>query len=187
MRLFAAIVPPLALREEIAAAVTRAGSAVKTRWTPPENLHLTLAFLGELPADRLPHVKQAAVVAAGASASFELALQGLGAYDSLSMARVLFLRAVHGEAQLAGVAASFVAALPEELRPQERRRFSAHLTLARPRTPPRAADLAPLAQALQQRDYRFSVDAIAVMESRLSPAGATYHELGRAALVGARP
>jgi 2'-5' RNA ligase len=182
MRLFAAVVPPLELREEIAALVSRAGSGVATRWTPAENLHLTLAFLGEVPPDRLPPVQRAAASAAESATRFDLELQGLGAFDSLARARVLFLRTVGGESQLAALAARLVAELPAELRPQDRRRFSAHLTLARPRTPPRPDELAPLLEALKDRTFRFSADAIAVVESRLSPQGATYHELARTPL-----
>lgn len=182
MRLFAAVVPEAALREEVAALVASAGARVHTRWTPAENLHLTLAFLGEVDAVRLPEVAAAAQSAAGGAHRFELVLQGLGAFDSLQRARVLFLQAVQGAAPLAAVAAAFVDALPRQLRPQDRRRFSAHLTLARPRTPPAAAELAPLVEALRGRAFHVPVEAISIMESRLSPLGASYQERARSPL-----
>jgi 2'-5' RNA ligase len=184
MRLFLAVVPPLALRAEIAGAVAQAAAGLRVRWTPAENLHLTLAFLDEIAAARLDGVLSAVQGAAARHAPFELALQGLGAFDSLRHARVLLLRTAAGELQLSRLAADVVAALPAALRPQQPRAFSAHLTLARPRTPPDPGALQATADALAARRFGFSCQSVAVMESRLAPSGATYYERGNAPLRG---
>jgi 2'-5' RNA ligase len=183
MRTFVAVVPPQELRERIHEVVQDAGRRVRTRWTAPANLHLTMAFLGEIDAADLGAVG-AAATAAAACPPFSLSLRKLGAFDSLRRARVLFLPAQEGFDELAALARSLVQALPDHLRPQDRRPFTAHLTLARPRTFPSADELAPLIAALDTDRFRFTVDALVVMESRLSSRGATYVERSRAALRG---
>lgn len=56
MRLFFALWPSPARRQALAAAIARAVSQVDGRPVPPANLHVTLAFLGTAPADRLPEL-----------------------------------------------------------------------------------------------------------------------------------
>ncbi|HYG67848.1 MAG TPA: 2'-5' RNA ligase family protein, partial [Anaeromyxobacteraceae bacterium] len=82
-RLFVAISPPDPVRRRLAALVAdlkrsagRAGGDV--RWIPPENVHLTLQFLGAVPDERVEDVK-AAVSAAAATAAGALSLEVRGA------------------------------------------------------------------------------------------------------------
>lgn len=56
MRLFFALWPSPTRRQALAAATARAVSQVDGRAVPPANLHVTLAFLGTVPAERLPEL-----------------------------------------------------------------------------------------------------------------------------------
>ena len=65
MRLFVALYPPPAVREHLAAQVARlavgtaTAAGINVRLADPANLHLTLAFLGEVDDDRQPEVEAA--------------------------------------------------------------------------------------------------------------------------------
>ena len=52
-RLFAAIVPPTEVREHLITALRpiRDGFGTESRWTDPDNWHITLAFYGSQPND----------------------------------------------------------------------------------------------------------------------------------------
>ncbi|HWZ24079.1 MAG TPA: RNA 2',3'-cyclic phosphodiesterase [Verrucomicrobiae bacterium] len=54
MRLFVALEIPQAVRENLAAIREKFSSiGPKLRWVPPENLHVTLKFIGSVPAEKL--------------------------------------------------------------------------------------------------------------------------------------
>ena len=105
------------------------------RWIGPENYHITLKFLGETDGALLERLLEAGRGAAGAASPFELSFGRFGAFPSISRPRVLFFHAESGVEQLAGIAGS----LDDNLEPlgfvRERRRFRAHLTLARVKRP----------------------------------------------------
>ena len=48
MRSFIALEPPVSLREDIAALARQLKASVRGRFTPRENFHVTLAFLGDV-------------------------------------------------------------------------------------------------------------------------------------------
>jgi 2'-5' RNA ligase len=101
------------------------------RWTPAANLHLTVRFLGQV--ELRVAVGIAERVAATRPRSFEVRLGDVGVFKRGRLARVVWLGVVGGETEMAELAAVVeIECVREGLEP-ERRRFSAHLTLARAR------------------------------------------------------
>ena len=177
IRLFVAVGvpgPQLALLKRSSATIR--GAIDDARWTPPENQHLTLKFLGSTPEDLLEPIGAALDTVAGAVAPEKIALSGLGAFPSRRRARVLWA----GVDDPSGLLARLAGGLDEALRPHgfepEKRSFTPHLTLARLRTP---ADLSGvLADSAPPADFSpFLVDSIELFSSKLSPHGATYEVL----------
>ena len=122
MRLFVAL-PLEGAPRDAALAVQRAFRArgVEGNYTKPENLHLTLAFIGEYPDPE-------AVLEALAGIKprpFELSLSGLGAFGDL-----WWLGAEPAE-PLAALARRVRHALSEAGIPFDRKKFSPHITLLR--------------------------------------------------------
>jgi RNA 2',3'-cyclic 3'-phosphodiesterase len=189
-RLFVALEPPdlvrrrlAALRAELERAAGRAAGEVK--WVSPENVHLTLQFLGAVPEERLTAVQQAVAQAARASTPLELMVTGTGAFPSARRARVLWAGLGGDLAPLA----SLVAALGRELAPlgfpPEQRPFSAHLTLGRARDPRGLPGLAAaLAHAGGGNEARWRAAEVILFRSHLSPHGPRYEPLFRAPLGG---
>lgn len=94
-RLFVALLPPAPVRTALAAlAVPLSG----VRWTPEENLHLTMRFIGETTPD-----KQDAFAAALARVRVEpfvLPTGGVGLFPSRGPAKVLWAGVGHGHTRL---------------------------------------------------------------------------------------
>src|SRR4051812_26886949 len=68
------------------------------RWVPPENFHLSLAFLGEVEEEKLPQLKLILEEATQDAAAFDLKFTGVGAFPGTRSARVLWVGVERSEA-----------------------------------------------------------------------------------------
>jgi 2'-5' RNA ligase len=119
------------VRDSLAAAVApHHASMPGARWTPPENWHMTLKFLGSVPPPRLDRVLSSMDEAASEHVAFRARLGGLGAFPSAKKARVIWAGIEDRHGELAALAHSVDRVLADEFPPEERP-FAAHLTLAR--------------------------------------------------------
>ncbi len=84
-RLFTALVPPAVVREELAAV---AAPLTAVRWTPADNLHLTLRFIGDCDDARRERIE--AELARVRVEPFVLPVGGLGVFPSRGPAKVLW-------------------------------------------------------------------------------------------------
>lgn len=133
MRLFLALEIPDLLRralQEVQDTLRR--SEEGWRWVRPEGLHVTLRFLGEVSAERLPALSPLWGAAAAAAGAADIEVAGLGAFPPRGRPRVLWVGLRDGSG---GNLADLAAALEEVARgagfsPQARA-FAPHLTLAR--------------------------------------------------------
>ena len=175
MRLFLAIpLPPdLAARgSEVLPASLPALRRVKA-----ENLHVTLAFLGHTPDERLDDVVAAAADGATQVPSFTLSFDRAGRFPERGRPRVVWLGIAEGEASVAALGAGVYAALRTRGLRFDDRPLAPHLTLARVVEDASAADAKTVGAALAGLAtpvLRFEVDEIAVVQSVLSPKGPRY-------------
>jgi 2'-5' RNA ligase len=168
-RLFVALDPPAPVRDALAALRADVPGA---RWTPPEKMHLTLAFLGEVPDERVPAIE--AALAGVTAGPVEVVLAGLDAFPNRRAARVLVAGVVVAPA-LAGLHAQVSRAVAAVGVETEARPFRPHLTLARLKEADRHAVGAFLAQPL--RALAFEAEAFHLYATRLHPEGARYQRL----------
>ena len=162
MRLFVAIELSPALRgalTELQAALRREN--VRGSYTPAENLHLTLAFLGEVP-EAEPVLEAMETVD---FAPFPLRLEGVGCFGDLFWAGV-----TESEA-LAACARRLRRALAEAGLPYDRKRFSPHITLLR-----RAVFREP--PALSPAPEEMLVTRLTLLRSDRAKRGMIYTPLG---------
>jgi 2'-5' RNA ligase len=182
MRAFVAIPIPDATRQTLMSvqAALPAGRALSA-----ENLHLTLAFLGEI-SDRQTEMVHDALAMIRCPC-FPVSLRGFGAFGG-ARPRVIY----------AGVAPSeSLQALHRRVRSRlhgaglmlQRERFVPHVTLARLGYAPAADDVARLARFIAAEGERvlegFSAESFALFRSYLAPDGAVHEELARYHLEGA--
>ena len=165
LRLFCALLlPPAAMDDLVAwqtAELTPRGE--KLRVVSPENLHVTLAFLGATPAARAGEVAEAL---RQACAGRERLLFAVDRYRETRSVAMIALTDVGGRGE--GIAESLFAALEErDLYRREERGWLPHVTVARFRDRPRLDPPLPELGEVAPSDA-------AVMISRLRPGGAQY-------------
>ncbi len=161
MRLFVAI----RLSDEVKDALIEAQDAlydrgVRGRYTGEENLHVTLAFIGEYP--EAESVLDA--LSAVGFAPFEVTPEGMGCFGDLWWAGLA------GSDALEVLARKVRRALAEHGIPFDRKRFSPHVTLLR-----KASGKLP---GIEIRPVAMRVDAFSLMRSDRGRNGMIYTELG---------
>ncbi len=161
MRLFIAI----QLSDGMKDALLEAQNALYDRgargnFTPEENMHLTLAFIGDYPAEE-PVLDALSGVS---FAPFALTLEGLGCFGELWWA------GLRASAPLEALARRVRRALAEAAIPFDRKRFSPHITLLR-----RAAGKLP---GVPLRPASMTVRRVSLMRSDRGRNGMIYTELG---------
>ena len=168
--MFFAVDPP----EEARAHLDRAlaplrGTAGEPRWIPPARWHLTLLFLGTVPADRLPLLVEGASPLVAATPPLSLRLSGAGRFGALRRPQVMWAGLdgdVAGLTELAGrlTGAARALGLPVEDRP-----FRPHLTVGRWR-PRRPADGSLPERLRGYEGPAWPVGEVRLLESRPGPA-----------------
>ena len=181
-RVFCAIELPSSVREKISEHITRLRATVPgstASWVRPDNIHLTLKFVGEIPSGRVKDLTQAAANTVDGFSPFEILLGDTGAFPTPGTPRVLWI----GVADHSGQLARLQAKLDEEcLRlgfAREERVFSPHLTIARLRKPQGARALATGHKEMGFYSNQMSVRELTVIRSELSSAGSNYSAISR--------
>jgi RNA 2',3'-cyclic 3'-phosphodiesterase len=147
-------------------------------WVAPENLHLTLKFLGRVQAPTLERLVMALERAVADHAPFPLDCVGLGAFPTTLRPRVIWAGVTDGARQTARLAGAVEQALAPLGFTPGARPFSAHVTLGRLRAPQKTPALARALEDGQGRAFgRMQVTAIALVRSDLSPRGARYTDV----------
>ncbi len=153
------------------------GLSRSVAWTVPENLHITLKFLGPIEITQRALVATALARVAVGVPAFTITLRGLGAFPSLTRPRVIW-GGVHDGAHALTALADAVERVLMPLGFAAEERFAPHVTLGRVRQPRRDPALAEALALAATRDFgAVHVDRIALMRSALSPKGARYDEL----------
>lgn len=178
MRLFIAIELPLAVRDRIAHRAEEIRRQLPpARWVPPQNLHLTLCFLGDVEAGDLAELGDRLGAVATAFAPMCLQVGGAGTFPPRRPARVAWVR-VEADGDLGELQRQVAAGAYEVLeRRSERREFHAHVTVARPRRPwPRRAAQG-FVDAFDEDFGHWEALRVVLVRSRLEPDGARYDVL----------
>jgi 2'-5' RNA ligase len=154
------------------------------RWVQPEQIHLTLKFLGAIPAASLPDLRAALSRACAGIAPFSLCAESLGVFPDARRPRVIWTD-VNGDRESLRRLQEQIARETGAWREAEPRPFQPHLTLARVKhLNPREAQLLSehLGGAAEVSFGSWAVTGIDLMQSRLRPAGAEYFRLAEFAL-----
>lgn len=177
MRLFVALHVAPEIRQRISDLVRELRAAdARPKWVKPDNLHLTLKFLGQVAPDTLPRVV-AALATVPARPAIEVRIRRLGFFPAEKHATVFWVGVEPG-AGLTELASQIDLRMRELGFAPEQRAFQPHLTLAR-FNPPGASQVLQAAFH-HYRDMEFGVlraTDFHLVESKTRPAGAEYTTL----------
>jgi 2'-5' RNA ligase len=158
---------------------------LKARWVRPQNIHLTLKFLGNIDSGEIEKIGRAMVDAAGDSAPFPLTIDGIGFFPDIKRPRVIWVGLDGAKPALFNLQRNLADRLAIAGFPKEERSFKAHLTLGRIR---QAVNPNIVDQAIQGYsdlgDLKFTVNRIILFKSDLKPTGAVYAHLKQVELFG---
>ncbi len=172
MRLFVALDLPDDIRARL---VGLAGGVPGVRWTPPENLHLTLRFVGEV--DGAAAEELDAELASIDRGAFALTLSGVGVFERGRHPHTLWA-GVAAEPALAQLHGRIESAAQRAGLEPEGRRFKPHVTLGRLKQRPGHHLVDWLEGNALFRAGPFPVEGFTLFRSHLGREAAHYEALG---------
>jgi RNA 2',3'-cyclic 3'-phosphodiesterase len=182
VRLFVALEIPAEVRDRFAAVITELRAADssfsknRARWVRPENLHVTLKFIGHVDAGKLEGIR-AALAEVRSRNLVELRFRGLGFFPNGKRPRV-FWAGMEASPNLAPLAGEIDARFKKLGIAGETREFAPHLTLARFDPPGISDGLSAIAQENAAREFGATrTGEFHLFESKTRPTGAEYTRL----------
>jgi len=148
------------------------------KWVNPNNMHLTLKFLGETRDAQVVEICNIAKDVASRHKKFDIGVETVGYFGGKS-ARVLWVGAGHDCDELLALHRDLEEKLAEAGWSKENRKYSVHLTLCRIRNSKAGLKLAQLTD--DYKDFKLgtiAADAITVYQSELTSSGPNYTVLG---------
>ena len=180
MRLFVAIELDEPVKEALIAVQNRLGRfSREVRWARPEQMHLTLKFLGEVPDEQVEAVCTAAGQVATQVGPFEIALAQCGCFPPRGAVRIVHCGTIDPTHSLQRCSELFEQAFAELGFARERRPFRAHLTVGRVREDRTQGRLRAAVDKIECEPLTQSVDALFVVQSQLDRGGARYANVAR--------
>jgi 2'-5' RNA ligase len=164
--------------------ITRASASLQkslprplVRWVSPQNIHLTIRFLGEISSAILDQVVAALEFEASNHATIEVQVENFGAFPNSERARVLWV-GLQAPSALSDLHKSVETITTNLGFTNKESGFSPHLTIGRVNQNATYADLKKISSCLHQMETGvlgcFQVEAIAIFKSNLRPSGPLY-------------
>lgn len=180
IRAFMAIRLPAGINPELKRLQRRLlDSGVTADWVRPENIHLTLRFLGDIPIRSVAPVLSCIKSSADGIKAINLAVQGLGVFPNITRARVIWVGMGGETDRLADLHDHLEGELDKIGFVHEERRFTPHLTLGRIKRPVSPEILAgALGEFGMFSPVPFTAREIYLIKSELTKNGPIYTELG---------
>ena len=179
-RLFAAIAIPASVRETLHHEQRELKSFVPSgavRWVPPEQFHLTLKFLGDVPTYSVASLVESLAGTCSQVRPFGLRARGIGFFPGTRSPRVIWVGVESGDETLVEFQRQVEAALSRHVETQVPEKFLAHVTLGRFQKyrRHRAAGLRSLPESCNTRVFgEWQVQEAGLFRSELSPDGARH-------------
>lgn len=186
LRLFLAIDIPPQVRETIATIQNRFKTlGLKASWVRPDNIHLTLKFLGDTPRERVVNIKKCISESIASINIFKAALDKTGVFPNFKKPQVLWVGLKDPHNHLKILQENIDAKMVELGFPWEKKKFNPHLTLARIKHAKGKTreSFAGLKQEVESgpsiNEEFFQVDSVKLIQSELTPKGSIYTVLGK--------
>jgi 2'-5' RNA ligase len=188
LRCFVAIELPDAVRSALGAAQERLRASAPradVRWVDPAGMHLTLKFLGKVPAERVGAVRAAVGEVAALHPPMALVCAGLGVFPGPGRPRVFWAGLTGPLAELGRLAREIELAVEPLGFPREARPFTGHVTLGRARSTRGVAHVVEALVEIGSLEFGgWTAGEVVLFQSHLHPTGARYEAVARLDLGG---
>lgn len=175
MRMFVAVVPPPEVLDHLDAFLEPRRAYAGFRWTRPDQVHLTLAFLGDVRDRHLDELEERLTRAAVRRSAFGAAISGGGAFPDVATARVLWA-GLSADVPLEPLATGARTAAATSGIAVDGQRFRPHLTVARLGHPEDVTRWVRLLDAYE--GPRWTADRLTLVESHLGEGRPRYEVAG---------
>jgi 2'-5' RNA ligase len=188
IRTFIGIALDKAIRDRtVALQETLGRTGTEVKWVEPENLHVTMLFLGEVDEREIPKVCGIVAEVSQQHSSFLMSVESAGCFPNPRRPRILWVGIAEGSQPLCAIHDALEIPLQELGYRREERKYTPHITLGRVKSDRSTDKLsAALAQHAGWKGGELWVRELHVMSSQLTPQGPVYTVLSRAKLAGSR-
>jgi len=190
LRLFIALAVPVDVRKEIGRAqgqLRRSAPPGAIRWTRPEQFHVTLKFLGDVPSEQVEALEQSVSKVCSSHPAIRLLARGIGFFPSAQKPRVIWAGTDDNGGRLAELHRQVDEAVRLFAPAAKAERFAGHITLGRFK-PGRHAAVEKLQERVKfLRDRQFGdwlAGEVEIVRSELTSAGAMHTPLASFPLAG---
>jgi 2'-5' RNA ligase len=182
-RSFVAVEIPAEIQSALARSTARLQKSLPKpliHWVAPQNVHLTLKFLGDVSPANLERLAEALKTEAVAHETFDMSVGGLGAFPNPLRARVIWI-GLEAPAALMALLRGVEAVTARLGYTSEDRLFSPHLTIGRVGKNVSGTDFQRIRTSLEGATVgalgTLHVDAVHIFKSDLQPGGSVYTHL----------
>jgi 2'-5' RNA ligase len=185
LRAFVAVEMPGPMRkalEEVQSSLKQL--KIRARWVRPENIHLTLKFLGNIPAGHVPSIGDVLRVVARAHGRFSLAAAGVGVFPDIRRPKVIWVGLTGRPDALTPLQQDLDGRLAALGFPRAEKPFRGHLTIGRFNTETLTGPVADAVKRYAAATFGTAVvEEIVLLQSDLRPEGPLYTPLAREKLM----
>lgn len=147
----------------------------RVKWVRPQNIHLTLKFLGDTPTADTDKIAEALKLAAKNRPIISLAAKGIGVFPNVRRPRVIWAGLDGQLEELANLQQALDVRLADLGFARERRAFKSHLTLGRVKGKIASGRIRTAIDALKEfGSESFEINQVILFKSELRPTGAVY-------------
>ena len=183
LRAFIAIDLPASIRSSLAETQEILKSfGLRVKWVRPQNIHLTLKFLGNIDSDDIDKIIAAMTVTAKDFKGVSLSVKEIGVFPDIRRSRVIWA-GLDGQLEiLENLQQTLDGHLAGLGYPKETRAFRGHLTLGRVKGKIASAGMKAAIEKLKKfGSESFEISEIILFKSELRPTGAVYSKVQRVA------
>jgi len=182
-RLFIAVELPPDVRQSLGRVQEKMKSVRAIRGTKPQQIHLTLQFLGDTPTAKVDAIAEALQHTVSPLSPFSVTLNGIGAFPNLKRPRVIWTGVSGQVDELKTLHRAVLDATKTVGFEPESRPFKPHLTFGRVQKWAKFNDYTNIRQVVERSQIgeiaAFQVAHIGLIRSQLKPSGPIYTELAR--------
>ncbi|MCF8069161.1 MAG: RNA 2',3'-cyclic phosphodiesterase [Desulfobacterales bacterium] len=150
----------------------------KAKWIQPENIHLTLKFLGDISPEKVEDITAAMISAAETYLPVQLFVKGVGVFPNVKRPRIIWSGVTGDLDSLTGLQKSLDKKFETLGFASEKRPFKGHLTIARTKHQLDSKKMVDAIEAFRGKSSEpFLADRIILFQSELNNTGAVYTPL----------